>query len=104
MTVTRGVMPSTRFGKWAGGLLGLFVALLAVFQGLVVAGQRGGETFFSNPALTIPMLGAVASAIAGGVLGVFAMKHRDRSLVVYLAIVAGLFVLVFTIAEFAFPH
>ena len=82
----------------------MFVALLALFQGLVAAGQRGGETFFSNPALTIPMLGAAASAIAGGVLGVFALKHRDRSVVVILAVLVGLFVLVYAVAEFAFPH
>jgi hypothetical protein len=97
-------VPSTVFGKWAGWLLGLFVALLALFLGLVESGQRGGETFFSNPTLTIPMLGAAASAIGGGVLGVLALTRRDRSVVVVAAILVGLFVLVFTIAEFAFPH
>ncbi len=97
-------MPSTRFGKWAGWLTGLFVALLALFLALVEAGQRGGETFFSNPVLAIPGLGAAASAIAGGVLGVLALKHRDRSLVVIVAVVVGLFVLAFAIGEVAFPH
>ena len=97
-------MPSTIFGKWAGWLLGLFVALLGLFFGLVAAGQRGGETFFSNPALAIPMLGAAISAIAGGVLGVYAIKHRDRSGIVVVAILVGLFVLLWTAAEIAFPH
>ena len=97
-------MPSTNYGKWAGWLLGGFVALLALFFGLVEAGQRGGETFFSNPLLTVPMLGAAVSAITGGVLGAVALKHRDRSPIVFLSIVVGLFVLVFTVAEFAFPH
>ena len=97
-------MPSTNFGKWAGWFLGAFVALLALFFGLVEAGQRGGETFFSNPVLTIPMLGAAASAITGGVLGTLALRQRDRSFVVFVAVAAGLGVLVFTVAEFAFPH
>jgi hypothetical protein len=97
-------MPSTIFGKWAGWLLGLFMALLALFFGLVEAGQRGGETIFSNLALAIPGLGAAASAIAGGVLGVYALKHRDRSVVVILAILVGMFVLFWTAAEIAFPH
>jgi hypothetical protein len=97
-------MPSTIFGKWAGWLVGLFVALLALFFGLVEAGQRGGETIFSNLALAIPGLGAAAAAIAGGVLGVFALKHRDRSVVVILAILVGLFVVFWTAAELAFPH
>ena len=97
-------MPSTIFGKWAGWLLGLFAGLLALFFGLVAAGQRGGETFFSNPVLTIPMLGAAISAIAGGVLGVYAVRQRDRSVVVIVAILVGLFVLLWTAAEIAFPH
>ena len=97
-------MPSTSFGKWAGWLLGLFAALLALFLGLVAAGQRGGETFFSNLVLTVPMLGALVSAIASGVLGVVALRHRDRSVVVFVAVLVGLFVLVYSIAEFAFPH
>lgn len=97
-------MPSTNSGKWAGWLTGLFVALLALFFGLVEAGQRGGETFFSNPVLTIPMLGAAASAIAGGVMGVIALTRRDRSVIVFVAILVGLFVLVFTVGELAFPH
>jgi Na+-driven multidrug efflux pump len=98
------VMPSTIFGKWAGWLLGLFVALLALFSGLVAAGQRGGETFFSNLTLTIPGLAAAASAIAGGALGALALKHRDRSVVVILAILVGMLVLFWTTAEIVSPH
>ena len=97
-------MPSTIFGKWAGWLFGLFVALVALFLGLVGAGQRGGETIFSNLALAIPGLGAAAAAIAGGVLGVFALKHRDRSIVVIVATLMGVLVLFWTAAEIAFPH
>lgn len=97
-------MPSTTFGKWAGWLLALFVTLLAVFFGLVEAGQRGGETIFSNLALAIPMLGASASAVLGGVLGVYALREHDRSLVVILAVLVGVIVLLWTVAEVIFPH
>ncbi len=97
-------MPSTIFGKWATWLLGLFAALLALFFGLVAAGQRGGETFFSNLLLTIPMLIAAASAITAGGLGIRALFERDRSIPVFLAIIVGGFVLLYVILEFAFPH
>lgn len=97
-------MPSSIFGKWAGWLLGLFVALLALFFGLVEAGQRGGETLFSNLTLAIPMLGAAASAIVGGVFGAYALRQHDRSIVVVAAIVVGLFVLLWMTAEIIFPH
>jgi hypothetical protein len=97
-------MPSTVFGKWAGWLLALFVALLSVFFGLVEAGQRGGETLFSNLALAIPMLGAATSAIVGGVLGTYALKQHDRSLVVIVTVLVGAFVLLWTATEILFPH
>ena len=97
-------MPSTIFGKWATWLLGLFAALLALFFGLVAAGQRGGETFFSNLLLTIPMLVAAASAIAAGGLGIRALFDKDRSISVFLSIVVGTFVLLYVILELAVPH
>jgi mannitol-specific phosphotransferase system IIBC component len=97
-------MPSTNSGKWAGLLLGLFVVLLGLFLALVASGQRGGDTLFTNLALTIPGIGAALSAIAGGVLGVYALTRRDRSILVILAVLVGAAVLFWTTAEILFPH
>lgn len=46
-------MPKTDLGKWSVGLIVVFFLLFAAFRILVVSGQRGGETFFSNPILAI---------------------------------------------------
>lgn len=97
-------MPSTIFGKWAGWLLGLSVALFALFYGLIAAGQRGGETFFSNPALATTILAAAGSAVVAGGVGVSALLHRDRTVIVILSVIAGVVVILWTIAEIVFPH
>jgi hypothetical protein len=91
-------------GRRAGRLLGLAVLSYAVFFGLVVAGQRGGETFFSNPALSIPILVAALAAIAAGVTGVIARLREDRGVIVNAAILVGAVVALWVSAEIAFPH
>ncbi len=97
-------MPSTTLGKWAGRLLLLSVALLAAFVGLVVSGQRGGDTFFSNLPLAMTMLAAAAAAVAAGGCGVGALRRHDRSVVVVLSVISGTTVILWTAAELVFPH
>jgi hypothetical protein len=98
-------MPKTVLGKWSVGLIIVFIVLLALFELLVASGQRGGETFFSNLILTIPMLIAAISGIsafATGLIGV--IMSRERSIAVYLATLIGLLVLLFVLGEIIFPH
>ena len=97
-------MPSTNMGKWAGWLLALALACFALFFGFVMAGQRGGDTFFSNLTLTVPILISALAAIAGGVVGVIARRHDDRSILVKSAIFVGAIVVLWIAAEIAFPH
>ena len=97
-------MPETTSGRWAGRLLGLAALLLAAFYGLVALGQRGGDTFFSNPSLSITILGAAGSAVVAGGFGVDALVHRERSFVVFLAIVVAVLVIWWTMMEILFPH
>jgi len=97
--------PKTTLGKWSVALIIIFIVLLGVFQLLVASGQRGGETFFSNLILTIPMLTAGVSGILAFVTGLIGIiKSRERSVIVYLAALIGLFVLLFGIGEIVFPH
>ena len=98
------MMPTTSIGRWAGRLLGLAVLFYAVFLGLVMAGQRGGSTFFSNLALSIPVLAAALSAVAAGVTGIVARRRRDRSFIVKLAITVGAAVTLWAGTEIVFPH
>ena len=97
-------MPSTRTGRWAGGLLALAAALFAAFFGLVASGERGGDTLFSNPALATTILSAGSAAVAGGCAGALALQRRDRSVVVILSIIVGALVALWTVAEIALPN
>ncbi|MFH1597877.1 MAG: hypothetical protein ABIB97_02285 [Patescibacteria group bacterium] len=98
-------MPKTKLGKWSVSLCGAFIVFLALFYVLVATGQRGGDTFFSNWALTIPILLAAIGGIGGFVIGLMAIfKQRERSWLVYLAVVIGALVTFFTAAELLFPH
>lgn len=97
--------PKTTMGKWSTGLITAFFLLFAVFLTLVASGQRGGDTFFSNLALTIPVLLAAVSSVSALVTGIIGIvKSGERSVLVFLATVIGLFVLIFSLGEILFPH
>jgi hypothetical protein len=82
---------------------------LAVFMGVfrinVLLGQRGGDTFFSNPSLAIPILLAGISGIAAFVTGLTSIiREKERSISVYLAVAVGLIVLIVALAQVISPH
>ena len=97
--------PRTLPGKWALGLIGAFFIFMVIFWAVVASGVRGGDTFFSNPALAIPISLAGVSGIAAFVSGLYGIiRRRERSLLVFLASLIGLFVLIFALGEVITPH
>jgi hypothetical protein len=99
------ILPKTTPGKWSIGLIGGLVLFFALMWLLVASGQRGGETFFSNLALTVPALLAAISGIAAFFTGIISIiKSKERSVLVFLAVIIGLFVLIFCLGEFLSPH
>ena len=97
--------PITSLGQWSARLIVGFLLFLALFFGLVASGQRGGDTFFSNPILTIPMLIAVVLAICAFFTGISSIiKDRERAIFVWISTILGFFVLLFGLAEIIFPH
>jgi len=99
------LIPKTRLGKWSIWLIIAFILLFITFQLLVASGQRGGSTFFSNLALSVPMLIAGISGVSAfftGIIGI--LKSKERSVLVFIAMIIGFFILVFVLAEFLFPH
>jgi hypothetical protein len=99
------ILPKTTLGKWSAGLLAALIIFFGAFQLLVVSGQRGGETFFSNLMLTIPMLLAGTSGVLAFVIGLIGtIRSGERSILVFLAMLIGFFVLLFGLGEVIFPH
>jgi hypothetical protein len=98
-------VPKTLLGKWSLGLIIAFFLSLATAMLLVASGQQGGETFFSNLAITIPMFLAGACGISAFITGLIGIiRSRERSILVFLAAAIGFFVLFFVLGELLSPH
>ena len=93
-------LPITYLGKWSVGLITAFlVFLILFFLILLLGGEKGGATFFSNLKLAIPMLLAGISGVASFISGVISIiKSKERSLSVILATLLGLFVSFWVVA------
>jgi hypothetical protein len=99
------LIATTRLGRWSIRSFAAFVVLLTFFIAAVAAGQRGGEEFFDNLWLTIPVLAAFAAAVTGFVLGLFAIATKgEKSISVFAVTVVGLLITTYGILEVAFPH
>lgn len=98
-------MPKTKLGKWSVGLIVVFFLWFVILQVLVTSGQRGGETFFSNPRLAFTVIFAAIFAIAAFFLGIFSIiKSKERSALVFLSTAIGFLVLFFILGEVLSPH
>jgi len=98
-------MAKTLLGKWSVALIIIFILLFVLFQILVASGQRGGDTFFSNLTLAIPGLSMGIAGILAFFTGIISIiVKKERSIFVFLATGAGLFVLIFVLGELIFPH
>ncbi len=97
--------PQTRPGLWSVRLFAASVLFFILFFILIVSGQRGGDTFFSNPALAIPMLVAAILAVGAFLSGALGIDHDgERALFVFVATLIGFLVLLYGLAEIIFTH
>jgi hypothetical protein len=98
-------VPKTHGGKWSVGLIVALFAFLALLQILIASGQRGGETFFSNPLLVAPLLLAGVCGVLAFFTGIISIvKSRERSVFAFLATALGFFVLLFILGEIFSSH
>ncbi|MFH1749555.1 MAG: hypothetical protein ABH837_01510 [bacterium] len=98
-------MPKTKLGKWSVWLIVAFIIFLSIFYLMIASGQRGGEFFFSNLWLTIPILIAAICGISSFFTGIISViKDSERSVFVYLSSLLGFLVLLFVLGEFISPH
>ena len=98
------MLPLTARGRLSLVTLGLFFAFLGIVAFFVAAGEQGGEGFFSNLKLSLPMAAAVLSAAISFISGVISVaKDKERSMLVFAAIVLSLLPLIFVVGELLMP-
>lgn len=94
------ILQKAILGRWSVGL-GIAFILLQVLSGILTG--VGGV----GPGLIGPMIGVAfgVSGIAALVTGLISViRSKERSILVFLAILAGLFCLIFILGEFLSPH
>ncbi|MCP3988596.1 MAG: hypothetical protein GY724_05965 [Actinomycetia bacterium] len=97
--------PRTRPGRWSIMLIVAFGVLLGLFFLAVAVGERGGDAFFDNLWLALPMLAAWLAGAGATATGAFAIiSRRERGALVFGATLLGLLVTAFGVAEVLFPH
>ncbi|MBT3319133.1 MAG: hypothetical protein HN948_00905 [Clostridia bacterium] len=93
------VLPKSKLGIWSVALLIFSVLLVVLFFLLInVFNQKGGETFFSNLTLTIPMICAWFAGVLSFIIGIIAViKNKSRSMLVFISILIGFLVALYGI-------
>jgi len=98
-------VPKTRPGKLSVGAFVAFFACFGMFQLMLALGEIGGDTFFDNLKLSIPISLAVICAATAFFTGIFGViRNKERGILVYLAIVISFVPLAFVIGEITTPH
>jgi len=96
-------MPSTRLGWWSVGLSGTFV-LLMIINGTVFMNPAGDDPWWR---MVLPFygIGMMGCGLAAGIVALVAVLRRhERSWLVFLPVLAGLFVVAFLLGEILVPH
>lgn len=98
--------PETKSGKWS---LVFFLAIIVLSIFFIIAisifNQRGGETFFSNLYLAIPMVLIYISGVLGFITGIISMgKSKKRSVAAIISTIICLVVTLYGLMEMVFPH
>ncbi len=94
------IQPKSLLGRWSIGMGAAFILLQVLSSILTGLGGMG-----SGP--IGPMIGVAfgVSGIAALITGLISViKSKERSILVFIAILVGLFCLLFFLGEFLFPH
>jgi hypothetical protein len=95
-----GFLPKSIIGKWSVGLVAAFI-LLSVLSS-VLTGLGGVGPGIVGPIITFAFGISGIAALVTGLISV--TKNKERSILVFLALVVGFFTLVFFLGEFLVPH
>lgn len=94
--------PGTRLGWWSVGLAATFVVLYILNATVFMPSTV--EAPWRQVILPFYGIAMLLCALAAGIVGLIAVMRRERSWLVWLTLLPGLFVLVFVLGEFLAPH
>lgn len=104
--------PGTTLGRWSVGLIILMPILFVIgssLSGTLYDSVPSGSTILadisSRPFLALSMLIGMAAGVTSFITGLLAIvKDKDRALLVYVSTVLGGLLIIYLVAEVAFPH
>ena len=105
-------MPKTKLGIWSVILIVVMPVLIFIgssFTDTLYAGVSAGDTILKDiagrPLLALTMLAGFGCGIAAFVTGlVTIIKDKERAALVFISTLIGALVILYLIAEIAFPH
>ena len=96
-------MPGTKLGSWSFWLGVTFVVMFLINS--LVFMPTSGEAPWRQVILPFYGITMMLSGLAAGIVGLVAViRQHERSLLVWLTLLPGAFVLFFLLGEFLFPH
>lgn len=93
--------PRTRLGAWSVAMSAAFVLLMAANSILLTP---SGHPVFGALLVGTGLAGMLAEVVAALTALWALMRHHERSALVWLSLLPGLFVLIFAVGEFAVPR
>ena len=106
------LIPRTTPGRWSVGLIVVMPILFVIGFSLsgslyesVPAGGTIPADIAARPFLALTMLAGMATGILGFITGLLAIvKQKEKALLVYISTVIGGLLILYLIAELAFPN
>jgi len=96
--------PQSQIGRLSVMLASAVAGFGLIFL-MFAAGMSGGDSFFDNLWLAIPVTLAGASGFGAAITGLYALIARhERSMYVFVATLVGLFVILIFIEEVLIGH
>jgi hypothetical protein len=84
------ILPKSTLGKWSVGISVVFIILIST------------KIQFS---IHVPTFAIGALGLIGFIVSLIAIfKNKDRSVLIFLPVLVGLIIILWTAAEFIFPH